>query len=55
MSDAETKAALKEALKEWLDDRFATFGKWSLGSIAAAALGLLAYLLLSMNGWHHTP
>jgi hypothetical protein len=41
---AETiKAALKEALKEWLDEKFAQLGKWSMGAIAVAALGLLAW------------
>lgn len=52
MSDADTKAALKEALKEWLDDQFATFGKWSLGAIAAAGLCALAWFILTANGWH---
>lgn len=52
MSEADTKEALKEALKEWMDEKFAAFGKWSLGAISVAALGLLAYLLLTINGWH---
>lgn len=52
MSENETKDALKEALKEWMDEKFASFGKWSLGAIATAALGLLAYLILTTNGWH---
>ena len=55
MSDQETKDALKEALKEWLDEKFATFGKWSAASIAAAGLGVLAWLILTMNGWHKVP
>lgn len=52
MSDQETKDALKEALKEWLDEKFAMFGKWSLSAIGAATLGLITYLLLIANGWH---
>lgn len=52
MSDQETKDALKEALKEWLDEKFATFGKWSFGAIAAAGFGALAYFILWTNGWH---
>lgn len=52
MSDQDTKDALKEALKEWLDEKFATFGKWSLGAIGAAALGALAWFILTANGWH---
>lgn len=52
MSEQETKDALKEALKEWLDEKFAVFGKWTAAGIAVAALGALAWLILTMNGWH---
>lgn len=49
----ETKAALKEALKEWLDEKFAALGRWSLGGIAALAFAALIYFILRSNGWHH--
>ncbi len=52
MTKDETKAALKEALHEWLDDKFVSLGKWSLGGICAAGLGLMAYFLIVTNGWH---
>jgi hypothetical protein len=52
MGPDETKAALKEALKEWLDSKFAAFGKWSLTTIAACALAVLTYFILQINGWH---
>lgn len=48
----EQKAIVKEALTEWLDKQFATFGKWSLGGIASIALAVLLYLWLSQHGWH---
>ena len=48
----EVKEALKSAIKEWMNERFSEFGKWSLGGIMAGALGLLAYLILLSNGWH---
>lgn len=47
----EIKAALKEALKEWLDAKFAELGKWSLRAFAAAVLAALTYFILTMNGW----
>jgi hypothetical protein len=47
----DTKEAMKEALKEWLDEKFAHFGKWAFASMAAAALGALIYFMLTMNGW----
>lgn len=51
--DEAMKAAVKEALKEWLDAKFTTFGKWSLTSLAALALAALVYFILRANGWQH--
>jgi len=50
--DEQIKRALKEAMREWLDDKFAAFGKWSLASLGAAGLFALVYFILSLNGWH---
>ena len=46
------KRVMKDAIKEWMDERFATFGKWTATGIAIAALGALAYALVAMN---HVP
>lgn len=51
ISRDEMKQAVKEALKEWLNDKFTTFGKWSMTSLAAIALAALVYFILRMNGW----
>jgi predicted neutral ceramidase superfamily lipid hydrolase len=45
------KDALKEALKEWMDEKYATLGKWSAASIAVAALGALVWVILVTSGW----
>ena len=50
--DEAIKAALKEGLHEWLDEMFATFGRWSLTGLAAAGLAGLVYLALAGAGWH---
>lgn len=55
MTPEEQKAALKEALKEWMDDKFAMFGKFSLGAFIVALLSIVAYALLTLNGWHKIP
>lgn len=49
--DPAIKAALKEALREWLDDMFATFGRWTLTGLAVAAFGGMVYLALVGAGW----
>lgn len=49
---AEAKEVQKEAIKEWIDEKFAQFGKYSLGAAAAATIGALTYFILTMNGWH---
>lgn len=51
MGDDHEKEILKEALKEWLDEKFAELGKWSFRTISAAALGALVYFMLKTNGW----
>ena len=48
----ESKAAVKEALHEWLDEKFAAFGKWSFYGMAAAILAAGTYFVLLANGWH---
>lgn len=49
----EQKEIIKEALKEWLDEKWATVGKWTAKGIAATALSALAYWWLTTYGWHH--
>lgn len=49
--DEAMKAAVKEALREWLNEKFIEFGRWSFRSLAALALAALVYFILAMNGW----
>ena len=51
MSKEEQKEAMKEAMAEWLDDKFALFGKWTAGGLLAAAFFGLVYLGLTGQGW----
>jgi len=41
------KEAVKQAIKEWLDDQFATFGRWTFYGLCSMALGGLTYLALT--------
>lgn len=45
------KEAIKEAAREWLNEQFATFGRWALTSILAAAFVGAVYLALIGAGW----
>lgn len=45
------KQIIKEALKEWLDEKFLAFGRWSAISFAALALYAVIYFILKTNGW----
>lgn len=45
------KQAAKEAIKEFMEERFAAFGKFSLNAILAAAFCGLMWLFLGSHGW----
>ncbi len=53
LTQAEMRAAIRDAIKEWLDERFAEFGRWSLGAFMASLLAALIVFILHMNGWHN--
>tara|TARA_R110000787_G_C13341632_1_gene438239 strand:- start:843 stop:1022 length:180 start_codon:yes stop_codon:yes gene_type:complete len=45
------KEAIKEALSDWLDDKFAEFGRFSLKGILAVSLVAVVYLWSASQGW----
>ncbi len=45
------KEAVKEALKEWLNEQFASFGKWTFTGLIASAFAGMVYLWLAGHGW----
>ena len=47
MTKEEQKEILKQALQEWLDAKYAEFGKWTMRGLMAAALVGLVMLLTS--------
>lgn len=44
------KDIVKEAFKEWLDDKAAAFGKWTIKYIATALFGFILFFLVT-HGW----
>lgn len=51
VEDEKIKEALKQALKEWLDEKFAAFGRWTFKGILAAMIFAAAYFFLITHGW----
>jgi hypothetical protein len=47
----EIKEAMKEAIKEYLSEREAMFGRWSLRFFIALLLSALLYGTLIQSGW----
>ena len=51
LSEDDMRNALKKALREWLDEKYAEFGRFSLNAILAAAFAALIYFILHQQGW----
>lgn len=51
----EMKEVMREAIKEWLDEQAAKFGRWSLRFLVALLLSALLYGALIQAGWTPTP
>lgn len=46
------KEAWREAMKEWLDEKYTQVGRWSVRIILTAIGGIVLYFVLTINGWH---
>jgi hypothetical protein len=52
MNKEETKQAMKEAMREWMDYKFQEFGRWSFYGLLVAVFGAMVYFILIASGWH---
>ena len=52
LTHEEFKNAVKEAIKEWIDERYRVLGRWTFGTFMAALFGALVYFTLTGHGWH---
>ncbi|SHH47088.1 hypothetical protein [Bradyrhizobium erythrophlei] len=48
----ETKELIKEAIKEWMDEKVLQFGRWSLMTLACSGIFALVYFIMQMGGFH---
>lgn len=52
LTQDDMKKAVKSAIKEWLDEKFAEFGLLSFRALAAAVLAALLLWIAHSNGWY---
>ena len=45
------KEAMKAAIREWMDDAFTEFGKWTFKGLMIAAFCGCVFLALKGQGW----
>ena len=50
--EAEAKRIFKEALNEWLDHKFAQFGRWTFYGLFASLFGAFVVFVLWTQGYH---
>lgn len=46
------KEAIKEGLREWLDEKYAAFGRWTFRGLMALTFSALVWLIALSQGWH---
>ena len=51
MEKSEAKEAVKEAITEWMNEKFLTFGKWSMMGIFSMAFAVIVYVFMFTTGW----
>lgn len=55
----EKKTLIKNAMKEWLNERFDEFatkvGKWVIRVVVSALFLSVIYWMLKINGWYKLP
>lgn len=47
----EFKEAVKEAVREWLDDQFAAFGRWTAIGIASGLFAVIFKIVFISGEW----
>lgn len=55
MNEEQVKKAVKEAVKEWLDDVYRSCGRWTLRALFAALVAGMVYMALTFGGWQKIP
>lgn len=51
MTDKDEKDVLKQAIKEWMNERYAEVGRWAVKTILVAGLTLLVFKYIELRGY----
>lgn len=54
-SKDELKKITKEAMKEWMEEKYSQFGRWTVRSLGTLGIAALLYFILKANGWVKIP
>jgi len=50
-TNGDIKVLLKEALKEWLDEKYGAVGRWTVNGLLVALVGAACWMILWKAGW----
>jgi hypothetical protein len=51
LGDKDQKEVIKQAIKEWMDDRYAEVGKWFIKSLLIAGVTSFLFWYISVRGY----
>ena len=51
LGDKEQKEIVKQAIKEWMDERYADLGRWLLSRLLVAGLTSFLFWYISVRGY----
>ena len=49
LTEDDVKNALKDAIKEWLEEKYAQFGKWTIRALLASLLSAVITVIIHSN------
>lgn len=51
MSDPDQKEIVKQAIKEWMDDRYADLGRYAVKSVLIMAITVILWKYIELRGF----
>lgn len=54
LNTEERKEIVKEAIREWMEEKYKEIGKWTVRAFFVGLFGALVYFMLIVNGWKVT-